>query len=85
MANRYSTGKKVADDADKQAWVEYRKKEEAEESLKITLDSNSATEEKLKALEARLAEAEEFAFARGRKEAELDVARQLTSIYNQSF
>ena len=65
--------------------MEYRKKEEAEESLKITLDSNSATEEKLKALEARLAEAEESAFARGRKEAELDVARQLTSIYNQSF
>jgi hypothetical protein len=69
LANRYFAAKKVADDADKQAWMEYQKREEADESLKITLDSNSAAEEKLKALEARLAEAKESAFARvGRRQ-----------------
>ncbi len=62
-----------------------QKREEADESLTITLDSNSAAEEKLKALEARLAKAKESAFARGRKEAKLDVVHQLTGIYNESF
>ena len=85
LANCYSTTKKAADDADKRARAEYQKRQEAEESLKIALDSNSVVEEKLKALEARLVEAKESAFTRGRKEAELDIAHQLTDIYNESF
>jgi hypothetical protein len=63
LANRYSTAKKVANDAEKRVRAEYQKRQEAEESLKIALDSNSAAEEKLKALEAKLAKVEESAFA----------------------
>jgi hypothetical protein len=63
LANRYSTAKKAANDAEKRVRAEYQKRQEAEESLKIALDSNSAAEEKLKALEAKLAKVEESAFA----------------------
>ncbi|GMY31518.1 hypothetical protein FCV25MIE_26760 [Fagus crenata] len=85
LANRYFAAKKAAVEADKRARAELQKRTEVEESLKITLDSNSAAEEKLKAFEAWLAEAEESTFAWGRREAELDIARQLTGIYNESF
>ncbi|GMY31475.1 hypothetical protein FCV25MIE_26717 [Fagus crenata] len=74
LANRYSLAKKAAVEVDKRARVELQKRTEAEESLKIALDSNSAAEEKLKSLETRLVEAEESVFARGRREAELDIA-----------
>ena len=63
MANRYSTAKKAANDVEKRVRAEYQKRQEAEESLKIALDSNSAAEEKLKALEAKLVKVEESAFA----------------------
>jgi hypothetical protein len=84
-ANRYFVAKKAADDANKWARAEYQKRQEVEESLESALDSNSATEEKLKTLEVRLTETEEYAFARGRKEVELDITRQLIGIYNKSF
>ena len=84
-ANRYFVAKKAVDDADKWARAEYQKRQEVEESLESALDSNSATEEKLKTLKVRLTETEEYAFARGRKEVELDITRQLIGIYNKSF
>uniref|UniRef100_A0A2N9H810 Uncharacterized protein n=1 Tax=Fagus sylvatica TaxID=28930 RepID=A0A2N9H810_FAGSY len=59
--------------------------EEAEESLRIALKSNTAAEEKMKALEAEIIEREKAAFARGRKKAEVDIVGQLTGIYTESF
>jgi hypothetical protein len=51
----------------------------------MVLDSNLVAEDKIKALEAEIADAEKATFARGRKEAEMDIAGQPTSIYNKSF
>uniref|UniRef100_A0A2N9HJX4 Uncharacterized protein n=1 Tax=Fagus sylvatica TaxID=28930 RepID=A0A2N9HJX4_FAGSY len=85
LAGRYAVAKKVADGANEKIRLADQKRQEAEESLRIALESNIATEEKIKALEAEMAEREKAAFARGRKEAEMDIAGQLTSIYNESF
>jgi hypothetical protein len=85
LAGRYAVAKKVADGANEKIRLADQKRQEAEESLRIALESNTATEKKIKALEAEMAEREKAAFARGRKEAEMDIAGQLTSIYNESF
>ena len=51
----------------------------------MVLDSNLVAKEKIKALEAEIADAKKDTFARGRKEAEMDITGQPTSIYNKSF
>ena len=51
----------------------------------MALDSNMAVEEKIKVLEAEIADTEKAAFALGRKEAKMDIVGQLTGIYNESF
>ena len=40
-------------------------REESEESLRVALEANSQAEERIKALEAEVAEREKAAFARG--------------------
>ena len=61
------------------------KREDAEESLRATLEANTQAEERIKALEAEVAEREIAAFARGRVEAETIMANQLPGIYNEAF
>ena len=62
-----------------------RKWEEAEESLRIALESITVAEKRIKALEAKVAKREKAAFARGRVEAEVVMTRQLPGLYNESF
>uniref|UniRef100_A0A2N9FU19 Uncharacterized protein n=1 Tax=Fagus sylvatica TaxID=28930 RepID=A0A2N9FU19_FAGSY len=61
------------------------KREDAEESLRATLKANIQAEERIKALEAEVAERENATFAQGRVEAETIMANQLPGIYNEAF
>ena len=57
-------------------------REELEESLHTALEANSQAEERIKALEAEMAEREKAAFDRGRVEAQTIMTNQLLGIYN---
>ena len=85
LASHYATTKKVANGASEKICQADQKRQAAEVSLRMALDSNTAAEGKIKAIEAQIAEAEKATFVRGRKEVEVDIASQLTSIYNESF
>ncbi|GMY09601.1 hypothetical protein FCV25MIE_04840 [Fagus crenata] len=85
LANRYAIAKKLANGADEKICQADQKRKEVEESLKMALDSNLASEEKIKALEVQLVEMEKSSFASSRKGAEMDIVGQLIGIYNQSF
>uniref|UniRef100_A0A2N9FXK3 Uncharacterized protein n=1 Tax=Fagus sylvatica TaxID=28930 RepID=A0A2N9FXK3_FAGSY len=60
-------------------------REESKESLRAALEANSQAEERIKALEAEVAEKEKAAFAWGRVEAETIMMNQLPDIYNEAF
>ncbi len=60
-------------------------REESKESLRAALEANSQAEERIKALEAEVAEKEKVAFAWGRVEAETIMTNQLPDIYNEAF
>ncbi|GMY25036.1 hypothetical protein FCV25MIE_20278 [Fagus crenata] len=85
LANHYAAVKKVADGANEKIRQADQKRQKAKESLLMALDSNMAVEEKIKVLEAEIADTKKTAFILGRKEAEMDIAGQLTGIYNESF
>jgi hypothetical protein len=57
-------------------------REKLEESLRTALEANSQAEERIKALEAEMAEREKAAFDRGRVEAQTIMTNQLPGIYN---
>ncbi|GMY25047.1 hypothetical protein FCV25MIE_20289 [Fagus crenata] len=85
LASHYAVAKKVVDGANEKIRQADQKRQEVKEPLRMALDSNMAVEEKIKALEAEIADAGKAAFAPGKKEAKMDIVGQLTGIYNESF